>query len=151
MQRVTILLLVLGVVSSAWGLSTPTTTTPASALQTPATFSTRRHALNSLVGFGGATISLFGQPALAAAAKEGEEETVEEKKKRLLKERIAASKTNFRKADSYAQERFTTVDNSCIADTGAPCKQPKSVFPSDEQIALDGKIEDLWEMRDYKK
>ena len=70
-------------------------------------------------------------------------ESPQDKKARLLKERIAASKKSYRKADNYAYERFTTVDYSCVADTGSPCKEPKSVFPSDESIARDGKISDL--------
>ena len=103
------------------------------------TFS-RRHALDRLVGFG--SLSLVGlvvPPAIAAETAESKSkpETMEEKKARALKEKIAASKKNFRKADDYAKERFTTVDYSCVADTGSPCKEPKSVFPSD------GKIEDL--------
>lgn len=103
------------------------------------TFS-RRHALDSLVGF--TSISFVGAivpfaRAADAGKEKGKAETPEEKKARELKEKIAASKKNFRKADSYAKERFTTVDYSCVADTGSPCKEPKTVFPSD------GKIEDL--------
>jgi mannitol-specific phosphotransferase system IIBC component len=101
------------------------------------TFS-RRHALDRLVGFG--SISLVGLVApsvLAAENTDENAETTEQKKARELKEKIAASKKNFRKADNYAKERFTTVDYSCVADTGSPCKEPKSVFPSD------GKIENL--------
>ena len=94
---------------------------------------------------------LFGSicdtpPTLAApAAAKPTEETPEELKARqqlLMKERIAASKKNYRKADSYAKERFETVDYSCVADTGSPCKEPKksAIFPSDEKIARDGKL-----------
>jgi hypothetical protein len=100
----------------------------------------RRHALDRLVGFGSLSlVGLVTPPAVAAETAESNSkpETMEEKKARQLKEKIAASKKNFRKADSYAKERFTTVDYSCVADTGSPCKEPKSVFPSD------GKIENL--------
>ena len=120
----------------------------------------RRHVLDSLVGFSGVSVlALVAPPADAATADEqaavnnnssnsnsnsnSNIETPEDKKARLLKERIAASKKNYRKADNYAFERFTTVDYSCVADTGSPCKEPKSVFPSDESIARDGKIPDL--------
>jgi hypothetical protein len=85
------------------------------------TFS-RRHALDRLVGFGSVSLVVLVAPsALAAEKAENKPETTEEKKSRELK----------------AKERFTTVDYSCVAATGSPCKEPKSVFPSD------GKIEDL--------
>lgn len=104
----------------------------------------RRHTLDRLVGVGSA-LSLVGfvappsAIAVAEIADDKPEEATQEKKARELKEKIAASKRNFRKADSYALERFTTVDYSCVADTGSPCKEPKSVFPTDNKIALDGK------------
>eukprot|EP00548_Thalassiothrix_antarctica_P016067 CAMPEP_0194179374 /NCGR_PEP_ID=MMETSP0154-20130528/12846_1 /TAXON_ID=1049557 /ORGANISM="Thalassiothrix antarctica, Strain L6-D1" /LENGTH=146 /DNA_ID=CAMNT_0038894707 /DNA_START=49 /DNA_END=489 /DNA_ORIENTATION=- len=106
----------------------------------------RRNVLKYLAGFSAVTLSSPSFPAVAASEespKKAGSETVEEQKSRLLKEKIAASKKNYRKADSYMNERFTTVDYSCVADTGSPCKEPKSVFPSDEKIRLDGKIPDL--------
>lgn len=127
-------------------------------LAKPQTFS-RRHVLNSLVGFSGISLVTLVDAASASVAVAEDEELVavssiditsdkeiespQDKKARLLKERIAASKKSYRKADNYAYERFTTVDYSCVADTGSPCKEPKSVFPSDESIARDGKISDL--------
>mmetsp|Transcript_10413 Transcript_10413/g.15325 ORF Transcript_10413/g.15325 Transcript_10413/m.15325 type:complete len:147 (+) Transcript_10413:114-554(+) len=107
-----------------------------------------RRAVLSTVVEGMCVIAATKLPALAAEetlikSEEKTEETAEERKARLLKEKIAASKRNYRKADSYTKERFTTVDYSCVADTGSPCKEPKSLFPSDEKIARDGKIEDL--------
>ena len=109
----------------------------------------RRHALDRLVGLG-ISVSLVGfvapPPALADVennAQDNNPETLKDKNARELKEKIAASKKNYRKGSDYAKERFTTVDYSCVADTGSPCKEPKSVFPSDEKIALDGKVEDL--------
>jgi hypothetical protein len=107
------------------------------------TFS-RRHALDRLVGFGSVSlVGLIAPPALAVEKAEDNPETTKDKNARELKEKIAASKKNYRKGSDYAKERFTTVDYSCVADTGSPCKEPKSVFPSDEKIASDGKIEDL--------
>jgi hypothetical protein len=138
MQRITLhflaTMMALMSMASVDGL-VPTTSTQ--------TFS-RRHALDRIVGLGSVSLLVtVAPPALAVdkvAEEDKAEETPEQKKARELKERIAASKKNFRKADSYAQERFTTVDYSCVADTGSPCKEPKSVFPTDEKIRLDEKI-----------
>jgi len=106
----------------------------------------RRQVLDSLIigttGVAASFLAVSPPPALAEE-EEIKEETAEERKARLLKEKIAASKKNYRKASDYMDERFTTVDYSCVADTGSPCKEPKSVFPSDEQIARDGLIPDL--------
>jgi glutathione S-transferase len=128
MQRITALhflatMMSLISMASAYGLVPPTQT-----------FS-RRHAIDRLVSFGSVSVLGLVAPPAVAVEKQAEDdkpETPQEKKSRELKEKIAASKKNFRKADSYAQERFTTVDYSCVADTGSPCKEPKSVFPSDE-------------------
>mmetsp|Transcript_28986 Transcript_28986/g.52458 ORF Transcript_28986/g.52458 Transcript_28986/m.52458 type:complete len:135 (+) Transcript_28986:94-498(+) len=96
----------------------------------------RRHLLDRIVSFGSgaALVGFVVSPALASEKIDDKTETTEEKKKRELKEKIAASKKNFRTADDYAKERFTTVDYSCVASTGSPCKDPKSVFPSDGQL-----------------
>mmetsp|Transcript_1645 Transcript_1645/g.2250 ORF Transcript_1645/g.2250 Transcript_1645/m.2250 type:complete len:148 (+) Transcript_1645:61-504(+) len=114
------------------------------------TFS-RRQLIKSSLAVGAISVGVAVSTPLSNSAmeetapktEEKREETPEERKARILKEKIAASKKNYRKVDSYTKERFSTVDYSCVADTGSPCKQPKSVFPSDDKIARDGKIEDL--------
>ena len=60
-----------------------------------------------------------------------------EKREKLMRERIAASKQNYRKADNYMSERFKTVDYSCVADTGSPCKDDK------DKGSSSGQLEDL--------
>lgn len=113
------------------------------------TFS-RRQLIKSSLAVGGSVgvavstpLSTSATEETAPTTEEKREETPEERKARILKEKIVASKKNYRKVDSYTKERFSTVDYSCVADTGSPCKEPKSVFPSDDKIARDGKIEDL--------
>jgi hypothetical protein len=131
--------------TSSYSFSTTKTTQ-----QQQQTFVSRRQTFKHLFEF--STILPLVDFAAVAVADDTEKEqgdavpkteTPQEKQKREMKEKIAASKKNFRKGDSYAMERFTTVDYSCVADTGSPCKEGKSVFPSDEKIRVDGKIEDL--------
>jgi len=93
--------------------------------QSPPSFS-RREALDRLViNFGGvplvgaALVTAFApSPSMAQAADDGQEtkdkpgqqqkqpETEEEKKARIIKEKIAASKTNYRKPDGESKSPF---------------------------------------------
>ena len=59
--------------------------------------------------------------------------------------RIAASKTNYRKADALLEQRKGGVDYSCVARTGSPCPAADPAAASGGSGAPDssGKVEDL--------
>jgi len=65
--------------------------------------------------------------AAAAAAKE------------RMKQRIADSKTNYRKSTDLVKQRKDTTDYSCVSDTGSPC--PEGLVPRAIQREIIGAIE----------
>ena len=94
----------------------------------------RRH----FVG-GGAAAAVLGGPVRAAFADEAEDEAkkaAEKAKKEALAAKIAASKTNYRRADTLYEQR-KSVDYSCVSKTGSPCPA------ATEGPRSDGQLEDL--------
>ena len=89
---------------------------------------------------GAAAAALLGGPARAAFADEADDEAAkkaaEKAKKEALAAKIAASKTNYRRADTLYEQR-KSVDYSCVSKTGSPCPA------ATEGPRSDGQLEDL--------
>ena len=89
---------------------------------------------------GAAAAAVLGGPARAAFADEAEDEAAkkaaEKAKKEALAAKIAASKTNYRRADTLYEQR-KSVDYSCVSKTGSPCPA------ATEGPRSDGQLEDL--------
>ena len=95
-----------------------------------------------------ATVALGGCAARARAADSAEADAkaaAEKARQEAMKARIAASKTNYRKADALLEQRKGGVDYSCVARTGSPCPAADPAAASGGSGAPDpsGKVEDL--------
>jgi hypothetical protein len=59
--------------------------------------------------------------------------------KERMRQRIAASKTNYRKPTDLVKERKDTTDYSCVLETGSPC--PEGLVPRAVQREIVGVLE----------
>lgn len=87
------------------------------------------------------TAAIFGGGAAARAddASDAEAKAIADKARaEQLKAKIAASKTNYRKADTLYEQR-KSVDYSCVSKTGSPCSGKEST----DGPRADGQLEDL--------
>ncbi|GMI13836.1 hypothetical protein TrVE_jg10909 [Triparma verrucosa] len=94
---------------------------------------TRRDLLGMLA------LSGFAARGLADDA-EAEAKAKEKARNEAMKARIAASKQNYRKADTLLDQR-KGVDYSCVAKTGSPC--PSGEKDKREQSPASSTFEDL--------
>ena len=112
-----------------------------SAVRPPAsaTFVTRRSAAFAIMG------SVFIIPTSAHAIDEVTDTNVAEKEdadkaaKERLRQRIADSKSNYRKSSDLVKQRKDTTDYSCVSETGSPC--PEGLVPRAVQRELVGALE----------
>mmetsp|Transcript_10978 Transcript_10978/g.25980 ORF Transcript_10978/g.25980 Transcript_10978/m.25980 type:complete len:127 (+) Transcript_10978:94-474(+) len=82
---------------------------------------TRRSAAFAVMG------AIFVAPGLASAADEltDAQKAAAEAAKERMRQKIAESKKNYRKASDLVKQRKETTDYSCVADTGSPCPEEK--------------------------
>eukprot|EP00558_Chaetoceros_sp_UNC1202_P012095 CAMPEP_0197235016 /NCGR_PEP_ID=MMETSP1429-20130617/2571_1 /TAXON_ID=49237 /ORGANISM="Chaetoceros sp., Strain UNC1202" /LENGTH=89 /DNA_ID=CAMNT_0042693527 /DNA_START=447 /DNA_END=716 /DNA_ORIENTATION=+ len=59
--------------------------------------------------------------------------------KERMRQRIAQSKTNYRKPTDLVKERKLTTDYSCVSETGSPC--PEGLVPRAVQREIVGVLE----------
>ena len=94
--------------------------------QTPEAFVvTRRSAIGSAIAVcAAATISAPGR-VLAAEELSADEKAAAEAAREKMRQRIEASKKNYRKGADLVKQRKETTDYSCVAETGSPCPEKK--------------------------
>lgn len=89
--------------------------------------------------------SVFIIPTSAHAIDEVTDTNVAEKEdadkaaKERLRQRIADSKSNYRKSSDLVKQRKDTTDYSCVSETGSPC--PEGLVPRAVQRELVGALE----------
>jgi len=117
----------------------------ASMSDTTDAFLTRRSAAISVLG------CMFAVPGAALAASVGDEEPLDaaqkaaaaEAAKERMRQRIAESKTIYRKPTDLVKQRKDTTDYSCVSETGSPC--PEGLVPRIVQREIVGVLDKLKE------
>ena len=86
--------------------------------------------------------SPFVIPASARAIDDAVTDTEKkdaEAAKERMRQRIADSKSNYRKSSDLVKQRKDTTDYSCVAETGSPC--PEGLVPRAVQREIIGALE----------
>ena len=83
-------------------------------------------------------VRVYATTGTATDEKKNDAEAAAAAKERM-KQRIADSKTNYRKSTDLVKQRKDTTDYSCVSDTGSPC--PEGLVPRAIQREIIGAIE----------
>mmetsp|Transcript_46171 Transcript_46171/g.53398 ORF Transcript_46171/g.53398 Transcript_46171/m.53398 type:complete len:163 (+) Transcript_46171:68-556(+) len=114
-------------------LSSAVGTTPEDTTSSTLVLTRRSVIFGAMVGVGSFSGAAMLPPGVAVAtflspdAQADKEAAEVAARKELMRERIAASKKNYRKSTDLVKQRKDTTDYSCVADTGSPC--PEGLVP----------------------